>query len=87
MDTVDDGLHHGRRQELERRLIPVVDVGRPGQRPTPKRSVPALRPPDHDVPGEHSVVGYTDGFAQQRFAPVRRPTGHAGPQTLSARGE
>lgn len=64
------------------RRAPVVEVDGVAQRPAPQRSVPALRPADHDVPAEHPVVGHADGLPQNGLTAVGRPTGQAGAEPL-----
>jgi hypothetical protein len=50
-------------------------------------SVATPGPPDHDVPGEHPLVGDAHGVAEQLLSAVRGPTGHTGAEPEGAGGE
>lgn len=65
----------------------MVDVDGACHQAPSQRSVPAYRPADHDVAGEHPVVRHANGFPNERLSPIRRPTRHARAETLDARGE
>src|SRR5271163_4840374 len=77
----------GSSQKVVGRLVPVVEVDGFGDRAATNRPVLALGPSDHDVAGNHPILGYADGFPQQRLAAVRSPAGETRPQTLGAGGQ
>src|SRR6201999_1918971 len=72
---------------LGRDIVPAVEVDHLGQRSATHWPVPSLRPADHDVPGQHPVVGHADGVPQQLLAAVGSPTGQTRTQALSAGGQ
>ena len=63
----------------------MVDVDDLAQRSATYRSVPAFGPADHDMSGQHPVVGHTDGIAEQLLTAVSAPAGQTRAQSLGAR--
>src|SRR5271168_1840295 len=65
-------------------LVPTVEVDGLGKRAATNRPVLALGPSDHDVAGDHPVLGHADGRPQEWLAAVRSPAGETRPQSLGA---